>query len=971
MANKESWGRVLRDARIRAGFTRQREFVDSIYKRKGITLPLETLSRYENNRRMPQEREMILEILDVLVPQGGFHNSYEVNNWMELAGRGRLTPGEHQRLFPHEPAETLRQVDQAEWEKGYAQEVQYHQDQIYALKAQQKYLRTRFVPVTLRINQALNNDPRLLSKIEEKTYKDLKNILADYEGRVIIVLGEPGGGKTTLLRRLQWDVSHTALTSPAETLKPIPFFVSLNFYQNVQSPRQWLAEEWQMRYPHMPRFELLFADGRFLLLLDGLNEIPHPDKSELRRMTGQWRSFLQQSQAAGNAVVFSCRSLDYQASLSSENVPVIQVQVESLAIRQITDFLNSVITDEGGSLLNVLTYDLKHLELFSNPFYLRLLVEHLNVGELPQGKAALLTGFIRRVLYREIAEKLNFRFEPGLLLSEEDIQQILLNRWTNPYALPPDALIIEYLEKLAYHLQAGTGSQDSITVRLDEKTAKLMLSSDDSEILAAGIQLNLLHKDLATRTVSFTHQLFQEYFAARVLAHKPEPERALLGWKVRADDSVPDRETLIPGLEDVVADLAAHEPLPGLPTTGWEEAILLAASMSPNQDQFVSDLMPYHLTLAGQCASLPEVQIAAELVTALQQTLMARSQHPRADIRARISAAEALAELGDPRFAKVDGVHGIYLRSPMVTIPAGRYQIGDDSSSDERERPAYFVDLETFAMGAFPVTNAEYTCFVEAGGYLNEQWWQTETALNWQRGESATEAQKFQILDWWQRVQNMTAEMIKSRPNHTEERIEFLLNLKQMSTSKLEEFLDEMLPEGKKYIAPEYWADKRFNHPAQPVVGLTIYEAQAYCAWLSAQTGLKYSLPTEQEWEAAARGLEARKYAYGSTFDASRCNTVESHLRRTAPVGIYPNGKTPEGIYDLTGNVWEWTSSAFIPYPYFDQNEPIEKHRVPPVVRGGSWYFGQSQATTTFRGFERFHRGYRLNGIGFRLLCRK
>ncbi len=259
----------------------------------------------------------------------------------------------------------------------------------------------------------------------------------------------------------------------------------------------------------------------------------------------------------------------------------------------------------------------------------------------------------------------------------------------------------------------------------------------------------------------------------------------------------------------------------------------------------------------------------------------------------------------------------------------------------------------------------------EAGAYEDERWWPTQAARSWMRGESSTEAQKFQILDWWQQVQSMSAEMIESNPNNSAERVEFLLQLKQMTSSELEEFLDETLPEGKKYVVPEYWTDKRFNHPAQPVVGLTIYEAQAYCTWLSAQTDRNFSLPTEHEWEAAARGLEARKYAYGPEFDPLRCNTFEAHLRRPSPVGIYPGGKSPEGLYDLTGNVWEWTSSSLVPYPYFEENMPLENGRIPPVVRGGSWYFGQEQAAATFRGFKRFHRGYRLNGIGFRLLCRE
>jgi formylglycine-generating enzyme required for sulfatase activity len=125
----------------------------------------------------------------------------------------------------------------------------------------------------------------------------------------------------------------------------------------------------------------------------------------------------------------------------------------------------------------------------------------------------------------------------------------------------------------------------------------------------------------------------------------------------------------------------------------------------------------------------------------------------------------------------------------------------------------------------------------------------------------------------------------------------------------------------------------------QPVVGIGWHEARAYCAWLSVQTGQSYRLPSEVEWEAAASGNEARRYAWGKQFDTSHCNTFESHVRGSTPVGVFPEGETPEGLAEMTGSVWEWTSSLYRPYHYRadDGREDAENAGDPRVLRGGSW----------------------------------
>ncbi len=145
---------------------------------------------------------------------------------------------------------------------------------------------------------------------------------------------------------------------------------------------------------------------------------------------------------------------------------------------------------------------------------------------------------------------------------------------------------------------------------------------------------------------------------------------------------------------------------------------------------------------------------------------------------------------------------------------------------------------------------------------------------------------------------------------------------------------------------PQYWNDIRWNPPKYPVVGITYYEAEAYANWAGKR------LPTEKEWEKAAKGTDGRKYPWGNEFDKSKCNIYESGINMTSRVDRYPNGISPYGCYDMAGNVWEWTDSWY-------DNEKKNK-----VLRGGSWGDARSVARCAFRG--RFGPNDRNFNIGFR-----
>ncbi len=118
----------------------------------------------------------------------------------------------------------------------------------------------------------------------------------------------------------------------------------------------------------------------------------------------------------------------------------------------------------------------------------------------------------------------------------------------------------------------------------------------------------------------------------------------------------------------------------------------------------------------------------------VRRLLIARTKDPTADLRHRIEAGKALGVVGDPRFERRVGAHGEYLLPPVVEIPGGNYPVGSRDGHYRDEEPVHDVALDPFRIGRFPVTNAEYRRFVDARGYEDDQWWDTEAARGRRRG---------------------------------------------------------------------------------------------------------------------------------------------------------------------------------------------------------------------------------------------
>jgi iron(II)-dependent oxidoreductase len=255
----------------------------------------------------------------------------------------------------------------------------------------------------------------------------------------------------------------------------------------------------------------------------------------------------------------------------------------------------------------------------------------------------------------------------------------------------------------------------------------------------------------------------------------------------------------------------------------------------------------------------------------------------------------------------------------MVSIPAGEFLMGASPGSFayDNEHPAREVFVPAFKIARVPVTNGEFARFVEEGGYERREFWDDE-GWGWREKENWTHPL------YWRR-------------------------------------------EGRGWIERRMF-DEAPLEADHPVACVSWYEAEAFARFAGKR------LPTESEWERAASWGDARaskrRYAWGDEApDDSRCN-FRMNAWGTTAVGSFPAGASVCGFLDMTGNVWEWTSTPFagfagfepFPYPEYSEVWFDGDHR---VLKGGSWATGASVLRTSFRNF--FRRHFRIAFAGMRL----
>ncbi len=775
--------------------------------------------------------------------------------------------------------------------------------------------------------QAQKQRPKVCAAYERRSAREgepqapqpVDNVIAEIlRLRQAALLGEPGSGKTTTLWLLAVNLLETARQAPAA---PLPLLIRLGRWTEAEQtlPAFMAAQLGELG----AQLETLLKEQRAALLLDGLNELP---VSQRKSKYPQVQWLIKQNPQL--LAVISCRELDYKDNDLDLGFDVINIK--PLDPPRMLEFVQRDLGDELGERM---FWD--ELAKDTRQTYQRFMQEvagqlaepeqtFWNKDHLPPG---VYWGWKRRDEKND-----NSYWENWLKRREEPSGLMLMAR--NPYLL--SMLDAEFEE--ARKLPDNRGDLFRAFVnRLLKRECDYL--TDEAHKAALGGEHEILTQKLAE--LAFAMQIRRNAGTASD-AWTALPKAAAL-------DILTERQLRLAGNASILSlnepvrfshqllqeyfaaqfmdirfragELQAEKLWPRTTwwqRTNWEEAAVLWAGLkTADCSQVVEWIAAANPEVAAQCvvrsgAHTPDAtreRLRTKWLDRLDQNSLNYDSQPQA--RAAVGRA-----LGQTRLDNrpLDNRPGVGLNSdglPDITwieIPDGEFQYGAEKQADDPEwyKPAkpQLLTLSTFWISRYPITYAQFRCFAEDNGYGDQRWWE---------GLAADD--------------------------------------------------DDRQP-----------AEQRFkfdNHPRETV---NWYEAIAFCRWLSWRKDGGYDLqkidewkvrlPTEFEWEKAARGPDGQIYPYEGKFDTSKGNVRDTGIGQTSAVGIFPDGKSFYGVEEMSGNVWEWCLSAHDKPQRDARKEKLDTDKT-RVLRGGSWFDDNDSARAVIRGYgspgdRDFNSGVRL-----------
>jgi formylglycine-generating enzyme required for sulfatase activity len=792
-----------------------------------------------------------------------------------------------------------------------------------------------------------------------------------------VVTARPGYGKSTLCRRLAYK---QALDAKVAGRGWIPLLI------NAASVNQ--SGVWQSFDEMISRNQLVKSvpglveqlsdaavEGHIWFFVDGLDEV---DEARVP----DFISFVQTGiLATPNRVVITCRVADYWAVRPSrrlEGLPVLDlsgfgeerldsyIEAWHRTAARGRPQLSDARIDATRRLLDAHT-ELR--DLADSPLLAAVLcVVETRPGENMVGRAALLRQAVDYLLLRpewRQASVAGYQYtaplDPEVLLAV--VAQFafeLLNGNVKPQAARTNQAGLSHEELLKY-----VGAQlisHQVVDRTDKAECELAVIAYTNRMIGRGT-VGLLQADSADCYV-FAHRSFQEYLAAvhlltgadrvyrAVLAEQAEWREVFLLTASICQTSGAGLTDLLMLVRTLIGKVIGNEQAADERAT---QLVCLAVEMLAELGEAAIRRFHWEAVVDGDPRRVGDDLTFAGLWPSAAECALALSRNTNLPEGIRIRALCAASRLRDIRFVGRDGTVGGGL-GKTVPIPGGRGAVGTAMSLKMHElkrvasSPRRKVDVTPFRLGRYPVTNLEYGTFIADDGYENPSWWRCcEEAEAWRSGDTATIDS---LVDLWEQ----------------QKQINFF---KEFSEPEFADYTDDVSRRIAYRImrrtAPLYWRDNRFMLPTAPVVGVNLWEARAYCAWLESRWKLRgaiengdtIAVPSEIEWEwAASRGWTGRPLAYpwGSEFRADRC-LVRDFTAAADSLPIAHFGAIPVGYYDhaedlpqeMAGNVWEWTSSLAIPWD--DQSDrEVPGGLATRVVRGGSWFSREPNATrTSFR----------------------